>query len=75
MGDTMSGHPLPLHRWPATSAPVLVLDGGASDAWSRGGAKALGDLLPGASHRTLDGQDHGVDPRVLAPALKDFFTA
>ncbi|MFE3637267.1 alpha/beta fold hydrolase [Streptomyces sp. NPDC059168] len=69
MGDTMSGRPLPTGRWNTLADRLLVLDGGASDSWIRNGARALPGL-----HRTLDGQDHGVDPHVLAPALIDFFT-
>ncbi|MBW5425671.1 alpha/beta fold hydrolase [Streptomyces sp. BG9H] len=69
MGDTMSGRPLPTGRWDALADRLLVLDGGASEAWIRHGAKALPGL-----HRTLDGQDHDVDANVLAPVLTEFFT-
>jgi hypothetical protein len=30
-------------------------------------------LLPNAKQRTLEGQDHGAAPEVLAPVLKEFF--
>ncbi|AZP14829.1 alpha/beta fold hydrolase [Streptomyces aquilus] len=70
MGDTMSGRPLPAEGWNTLADRLLVLDGGASDGWIRAGAHAL----PG-QHGTLDGQDHDVDPSVLAPALIEFFTA
>jgi hypothetical protein len=29
--------------------------------------------LPSAKRRTLEGQDHGAAPEVLAPLLKEFF--
>lgn len=69
MGDTMSGRPLPTEGWNTLADRLLVLDGSASESWIRAGAHAL----PG-QHRTLDGQDHGVDPNVLAPAVIEFFT-
>jgi hypothetical protein len=36
-------------------------------------ARALADALPDGQHRTLEGQEHNVDPAVLAPALVEFF--
>ncbi|GLX18897.1 MULTISPECIES: alpha/beta fold hydrolase [Streptomyces] len=69
MGDTMSGRPLAPGRWDALADRLLVLDGGASENWIRSAA----DALPGL-HRTLAGQDHGVAPDALAPALIEFFT-
>jgi len=70
---TQSGRPLPKERWASVLLPCLVMDGGKSPQWMRNGAKALGDLLPGAAYRTLPGQTHMVKPEVLAPALIEFF--
>jgi hypothetical protein len=53
--------------------PVLVADGGASEAWVHHGADALARVLPAASRHTLEGQTHNVDPNVLAPVIIDFF--
>ena len=36
-------------------------------------AQALADVLPDGRHRTLEGQEHNVDPAVLAPVLVKFF--
>jgi pimeloyl-ACP methyl ester carboxylesterase len=72
-GDTMSGHPLPPHRWSAAAVPTLVLDGGASPPWMHRGAEALTAVLPDAQRRTLAGQTHEVAPDVIAPVLKQFF--
>ena len=36
-------------------------------------AQALAYILPNAQARTLDGQEHNVDPAVLAPVLVEFF--
>lgn len=73
VADLMQGKPLPTNRWTTVKAPVLVIDGGASDAWMHHGAEALGNVLPNASRRTLAGQDHSVAPEVIAPVLIEFF--
>jgi hypothetical protein len=73
MTDFMKGKPLPVGYWSKVSVPVLVADGGASDAWMHNAAKALAEQLPDASRVTLEGQTHSVDPKVLAPVLSDFF--
>jgi pimeloyl-ACP methyl ester carboxylesterase len=73
MGNAMSGSPSPLERWASVAVPALVMDGGASPDWQRHAVLALVDVLPDARHRTLEGQDHGPDTEVLAPALEEFF--
>jgi pimeloyl-ACP methyl ester carboxylesterase len=72
-GALMQGKPLPTDRWVKVTMPVLVADGGASEAWIHHGADALAQVLPHASRHTLEGQTHNVDPNVLAPILTDFF--
>ncbi|MEU8675465.1 alpha/beta hydrolase [Streptomyces sp. NPDC048560] len=74
MGDTMSGRPLPAGRWDAVRIPVLVGEGGASEAWMRNGARALAGLGANYTLHTFAGQDHGIAPKVLAPVLADFFS-
>lgn len=74
MGDQMSGSPKPLERWASITVPTLVMDGGASPPWQRNAVRALVDVLPNVHHRTLEGQDHGPAPEILAPAVADFFT-
>jgi pimeloyl-ACP methyl ester carboxylesterase len=73
LGDGMSGKPLPVARWAAMTAPVLVMDGGASPAWIRHTAETLADALPYGEHKTLAGQTHSAAPEVLAPELEAFF--
>jgi pimeloyl-ACP methyl ester carboxylesterase len=73
MGDTLSGSPLPLQRWATVTIPTLVMDGGASPVRMHSAADALASALPQASRLTLQGQDHGVAPEVLAPELVEFF--
>jgi pimeloyl-ACP methyl ester carboxylesterase len=52
---------------------TLVLDGGASPAFMQNAATIAKDLSH-AQHRTLAGQTHDVDPKVLAPVLIEFFS-
>jgi pimeloyl-ACP methyl ester carboxylesterase len=73
MGDQVSGSPKPLERWASATVPALVMDGGASPPWQHNAVRALVDVLPNVEHRTLEGQDHGPAPEVLAPALTEFF--
>lgn len=73
MGDTMSGRPLSPEPWDRIAAPVLVMDGGASQPWMQAGARQLAGLLPNVEHRTLEGQDHGPSAEALAPVLVEFF--
>jgi hypothetical protein len=72
VGDSMSGSAPSAERWAAVTVPVLVLDGGTTP-WLAAGAATIAATLPLASHRTLAGQTHDVDPGVLAPALVEFF--
>jgi hypothetical protein len=55
------------------SARALVLDGSKSPAWVRAGARSLAAVLPNAEQRTLAGQTHDVNARVVAPVLAGFF--
>ena len=73
LGDKMSGNPLPVDAWGGVTAPVLVMDGGASPAWIRKSAETLAELLPAADHQTLDNQPHNAAPEILAPELQRFF--
>jgi alpha-beta hydrolase superfamily lysophospholipase len=69
----MGDYSLPTASVAAVTAPTIVIDGGASPAWMRATAQALGNLLPNAQHRTLEGQEHNVAPEVIAPVLVEFF--
>lgn len=55
------------------AVPVLVLYGGASDAWAGAAAEAVASGVPNGTVRRLDDQTHQVDEAVLAPALTKFF--
>jgi pimeloyl-ACP methyl ester carboxylesterase len=73
LSGTVSGGPLPRERWAGVTTPVLVIDGGASPDSMHNGASALVDLLPSAGRHTIAGQEHDVDPALLAPVLRGFF--
>jgi pimeloyl-ACP methyl ester carboxylesterase len=73
VGNVWQGKPLPVDRWVRVTVPVLVADGGASDAWMHHAADALANVLPHASRQTLEGQTHTADPKVLAPIIIEFF--
>jgi pimeloyl-ACP methyl ester carboxylesterase len=75
MGEQMAGNPLPVSWRSQITVPTLVLDGGNSPPWQHHATAALAELLPHAERRTLEGQDHGADPSVLAPVLFRFLAA
>jgi pimeloyl-ACP methyl ester carboxylesterase len=70
----MRDYTIPEEDAKAVPVPTIVIDGGASPAFLGETADALAELIPNAQRRTLEGQEHNVDPTVLAPALKEFFT-
>ena len=53
--------------------PTLVLNGTVIP-FMRTTAEALAKAIPGAEQRTLEGQPHDVDLKVLAPHLVEFFS-
>ena len=73
MQGTQDGRPLPAGRWSGVTVPTLVVAGGKSDAWMHRGQRALADALPNVRLETLEGQNHMVKPKALAPMLAEFF--
>jgi pimeloyl-ACP methyl ester carboxylesterase len=67
------GRPLQSGRWGGATMPALAIDGGKSPAWMRNGMKALAAALPHATYRTLPGQTHMVNAKVVVPVLEEFF--
>jgi pimeloyl-ACP methyl ester carboxylesterase len=59
---------------PAVRPPTLAMDGSASPGWMRQAIEAVARAIPRGRHRTLDGQAHAVDPKVLALALEGFLS-
>lgn len=70
MGDDRS---VPVKRAADVSVPTLAMSGTAIP-FMRDTAKSLAKAIPHAQQRTLEGQTHDVDLKVLAPVLVGFFT-
>jgi pimeloyl-ACP methyl ester carboxylesterase len=73
MAGTCRGDPAPLQQWASVATPTLIIDGGATFPFMHASADALAAVLPNAERATLEGQDHGPAPEVLAPVLVQFF--
>lgn len=71
----MADYSLPTKRAASVSVPTLVMSGGASFPWMGQTAEALAKAMPNAQQRTLEGQEHNVDPAVIASLLTEFFAA
>jgi pimeloyl-ACP methyl ester carboxylesterase len=71
----MGDYSLPVERAASVVVPTLVMAGGASFSFMRETARVLAEVLPDGQHRILEGQEHNVDPAVLAPVLREFFEA
>jgi pimeloyl-ACP methyl ester carboxylesterase len=70
------GRSIPAGRASAIKANTLVMDGGKSlesMPFMRVTADKLGNTIPNAQRRTVEGQDHNVDEKELAPILGEFF--
>ena len=63
---------VPVKRAAQVEVPALVVYGTASPPFMAETARTLSRALPHAELRALDGQDHNVDPAVLAPVLTAF---
>jgi pimeloyl-ACP methyl ester carboxylesterase len=62
-------------RAPRVTAPLLVIDGGASPPWARECAEAVAAAAPDARRHTIPGQTHEVSTDALAPVLLEYFSA
>ena len=65
---------VPVDRAARLDVPALVMYGTASPLFMARTARTLSKALPHAELRALDGQDHNVDPALLAPVLTAFLT-
>ena len=68
------GHSMPTALLARLTVPTLVMHGGKGAPRMRDVAQAICRIVPKAQFRTLDGQTHGVSPKVLAPVLEEFFS-
>lgn len=69
----MGDYSLPTERMVSVKTPTMVIDGGASFPFIHDAADALAQALPHGQRHTLEGQQHNVDYKVLAPVLEEFF--
>ena len=72
------GRGVPVARMRGLKVPALVMDGEASREhmpFMAATADALAAAIPGAKRRTLPGQTHAVEAKVLAPVLVEYFGA
>ena len=68
----------PVERAATIRIPALIMDGGASYEimpFMRATAEALTRAIPNAEHQIVEGQQHNVDPKALAPHLTTFFAS
>jgi pimeloyl-ACP methyl ester carboxylesterase len=68
------GTPLTAARWNGVTVATLAMDGGKSPEYMRNGMRALAAVLPNATYRTLPGQTHIVNAKVVVPPIVEFFT-
>jgi pimeloyl-ACP methyl ester carboxylesterase len=73
VNDNQQGKPLAAGPWTRINVPALVLVGGKSPDWMQHGMKDLARVLPRARLRSLEGQSHIINAKVVAPALTEFF--
>ncbi|MDB5106333.1 MAG: alpha/beta hydrolase fold protein [Fibrobacteres bacterium] len=64
--------PLRLKEAASVRSETLVMSGEASPDWMREAVQTLARAIPKATHRTLEGQTHAVDPKALAKAVGEF---
>jgi pimeloyl-ACP methyl ester carboxylesterase len=69
----MADHGLLGERAPRVTAPLLVIDGGASAPWASACAEAVAAAVPGARRHTIPGETHEVSTDALAPVLTEWF--
>ncbi|HVC38356.1 MAG TPA: alpha/beta hydrolase [Candidatus Dormibacteraeota bacterium] len=68
------GMELPAERLASIRVPTLVLNGGNTPPWLAASSRAVAQIIPGAAHRVVEGQDHGVlqQPDALRDVLVEF---
>jgi pimeloyl-ACP methyl ester carboxylesterase len=68
MGDFV----VPRERLSAIRVPTLVMNGSKTTEPLKRAAQSIAGAVPGATHRTLEGQDHNVNAAVLVSAVETF---
>jgi pimeloyl-ACP methyl ester carboxylesterase len=75
LGDTEAGHADPIPRWATSTVTTLVMGGGKSPSWMQNTQRTIAETIPGAEHRTIEGQTHMLKPDAIAPVLIEYFTS
>ena len=75
MGDISREGTIPTGLLGAVGVPTLVLCGGASPGWMIDVGRQVAEGVPDGRVDVLEGQEHVVDPEILAPVLEEFFAA
>jgi pimeloyl-ACP methyl ester carboxylesterase len=68
----LADYSIPLDAAARVAVPTLILTGGKSFPFLRQTAEALAKAIPDGRTDVLEGQEHVVDPTVLAPAVTAF---
>lgn len=68
----MRGFTVPTERAAAVRVPTLVIAGDKTQPRLIKAAEILAKTIPGAQYRSLKGQTHNVDGKVLAPVATEF---
>lgn len=71
--ELMGDGAMPAKKIMAITVPSISIAGGKSQKMLREAAHAVGDKLKNGHYRVLNGQNHNVSEKVLAPVLIDFF--
>jgi pimeloyl-ACP methyl ester carboxylesterase len=71
----MTEFKVPTQRLASIGIPTLAMHGSKTDVRLQKATRAVADAVPGAQHRTLEGQTHQVNPEVLAPEIVEFTNA
>lgn len=68
------GMELPGQRLASVTVPTLVLNGSNTAPWLAAASRAVAGAIPGAAHRVIEGQDHGIlqQPEALREVLTGF---
>lgn len=72
-GAVMSDFKLPEKRLAQIRVPTIVMAGAKTTPTLLKGAEAAARAIPGAKHRVLPKQNHGVKPAAIAPVLAEIF--
>lgn len=71
----MNGFELPEERLRSIRVPLVAMAGGKTTPTLMRAAETVARTVPGASHRVIPKQNHGVKPAALRPVLVEIFGA